>query len=167
MKSLISVNWLFEHKDHPDLVILDASPKQNKSHLRAEYPTLKIKGARFFDMESCFLDKGSSIPNMFPSEKEFAKECRKLGITYNSNIVVYDNLGIYTSPRVWWMFKAMGHKNIGVLDGGLLAWKNENFECEARTSDALSPGEFTANFNSDFIVDSEQVLENISKKKWF
>ena len=116
-------------------------------------------------MECCFLNKESSIPNMFPSEKEFSNECRKLGITNKSIIVAYDNLGIYSSPRVWWMFKSMGHKYIGVLDGGISAWKNENFECETRTSNVLIRSEITTNYQSDYVVDSEQVLENISTKK--
>jgi thiosulfate/3-mercaptopyruvate sulfurtransferase len=36
--------------------------------------------------------------------------------------VVYDRIGTYASPRAWWMFKAMGHGQIAVLDGGLPAW---------------------------------------------
>jgi thiosulfate/3-mercaptopyruvate sulfurtransferase len=44
---------------------------------------------------------------------------KKLGINKDSKIVVYDSLGIYTSPRAWWLFTIMGHDNVWVLDGGL------------------------------------------------
>jgi thiosulfate/3-mercaptopyruvate sulfurtransferase len=165
MKSLISVNWLFKNKDHPELIILDASPRRNKSKLTAEYPELKIKGARIFDMETCFLDKKSPIPNMFPSESEFARECGKLGISNKSIIVVYDNLGIYTSPRVWWMFRSMGHKNIGVLDGGLSAWKNQNYECETRFLEDYQSKNYNAEYQSDHVIGSKEVLENIASQE--
>jgi thiosulfate/3-mercaptopyruvate sulfurtransferase len=60
------------------------------------------------------------------------------------------------------MFKSMGHTNIGVLDGGLSAWKNGDFECEPRIFSASIRSEFTANYESDLVVNSEQILDNIS-----
>ena len=127
---VVTATWLFENIENPNLVILDASPRENKSNLVPEFTNIQIKGARQFDMERVFLDKENPIPNMIPDEKVFEEACRKLGINNNSLIVVYDNLGVYTSPRVWWMFKTMGHSQIAVLDGGLSAWKNENLPTE-------------------------------------
>ncbi len=164
MKSLITVEWLYKNRNHPDLIILDASPIRNKSNLIAEFQNIKIKGARFFDMETCFLNKESSISNMFPSEKTFAEECGKLGIHNKSIIVVYDNLGIYTSSRVWWMFRAMGHENIAVLDGGLSAWKKENHDCEPKSNEIVRSSDFIANYKSNLVVNSTDILENISTK---
>lgn len=162
---VVSSSWLFENFENPDLVILDASPRENKSNLVPEFTNIKIKGALQFDMETVFLDQKSPVPNMMPNEKVFTEECRKLGINNNSVIVVYDNLGIYTSPRVWWMFKVMGHSQIAVLDGGLSAWKKENLPTEPIGKNDIVSGNFTAKYHTHLVVDAKALLENIDSKK--
>lgn len=165
MQSLVSTAWLSENFNNPDLVILDASLESNVANLEVKYPELQIKGARFFDFKNVFADKNSPLPNMLPTTETFEKECRKLGINTSSKIVVYDNVGVYASPRVWWMFKAMGHNSIAVLDGGLTDWKDKNLECEPKKQSKLKAGNFIANFQSNLVKDSFQILENISLKK--
>lgn len=163
---IVSSTWLFENLENPNLVILDASPRENKSNLVPEFTNIQIKGARQFDMEMVFLDKENPIPNMIPDERVFEAECRKLGINNDSLIVVYDNLGVYTSPRVWWMFKAMGHFQIAVLDGGLSAWKNENLPTEPIGKNETFSENFKAKYQSDLVIDSATLLKNIDSKKF-
>jgi thiosulfate/3-mercaptopyruvate sulfurtransferase len=162
---IVSAAWLFENIENPKLVILDASPRENKSNLIPEFTNIQIKGARKFDMETVFLDKDNPIPNMIPSESIFEEECQKLGINKDSLIVVYDNLGVYTSPRVWWMFKVMGHSQIAVLDGGLSAWKNENLPTEPIRKNETLSGNFKAKYNPALVIDSGALLENIDTRK--
>lgn len=161
LNPLVSVKWLFENLSNPNLIILDASVQHNVSGLIPEFPDLKIMEARHFDMENVFLDKNNSIPNMIPNPKLFTKECQKLGINKTSIIVVYDNLGIYTSPRAWWMFKSMGHKNVTVLDGGLSAWKNKGFPCEEISKIKYKKGDFESNYQSEMVKDAHFLLKNI------
>ncbi len=164
MQPLVSTAWLSENFNDPDLVILDASLESNVANLEVKYPDLQIKGARFFDFKNVFADKNSPLPNMLPTAVLFEKECRKLGINTTSNIVVYDNVGVYASPRVWWMFKAMGHDSIAVLDGGLTDWKDKNLDCETKEQNKIKGGDFKANYKSELVRNSLQVLENISLK---
>ncbi len=67
LNPLVSATWLFENLENPNLVILDASPRENKSNLIPEFTSIQIKGARKFDMETVFLDKENPIPNMIPN----------------------------------------------------------------------------------------------------
>ena len=166
LNPVVSATWLFENLENPNLVILDASPRENKSNLIPEFTNIQIKGARQFDMETVFLNKENSIPNMIPGERVFEEECRKLGINKESLIVVYDNLGVYTSPRVWWMFKVMGHSEIAVLDGGLSAWKSENLPTEPIRKNETLSGNFTAKYKPALVIDSNALLENIDSKKF-
>lgn len=166
LNPVVSATWLFENIENPNLIILDASPRENKSNLFPEFTNIQINGARKFDMENVFLDKENPVPNMIPNEGIFENECRKLGINNNSLIVVYDNLGVYTSPRVWWMFKAMGHSQIAVLDGGLSAWKNENLPTEPIQENKTLPGNFKAKYQSDLVIDAAALMENIESKNF-
>ncbi len=147
------------------MVILDASLESNVANIEVEFPNLQIKGARFFDLKGRFSNLEIPLPNPLPNSETFTKECRKLGINNNSLIVVYDNIGVYASPRVWWMFKSMGHKNIAVLNGGLPEWIANNFETEEIQNKEVKEGNFKARFHPEFKKNASEILENIESQK--
>jgi thiosulfate/3-mercaptopyruvate sulfurtransferase len=159
--SIVSSNWLFENLNNPDLIIIDASQPTNQAGKKSEFVNVQIKGSRHVDLKNTFSDANSEFPNTLPSPNDFETEARKLGINTSSKIVVYDNLGIYTSPRVWWMFKAMGHEAVAILDGGLPDWIEHGFETEQKLISKVESGNFEANFQPDLVVDYSFVLSNI------
>jgi thiosulfate/3-mercaptopyruvate sulfurtransferase len=162
---IVSAAWLQEHLNDSNLIVLEARLEQNQSNLENQNPGLLIKGSRLFDIKNNFSDTNNPLPNTFPSEEKFTAESQKLGINSNSTIVVYDTLGIYSSPRAWWMFKAMGHPNVFVLDGGLPEWIKEGFPTEKQQQTTFSKGNFVAKFQPKLIINKEQILENITTKK--
>lgn len=165
MNPVVQITWLREHLNDPELVILDASPGSNVSGLLPEYTEVQIPGARQFDLKKNFSNKAHKMPNMLPSPEQFETECQKLGINTRSSIVIYDNLGVYMSPRVWWMFRAMGHENVTVLDGGLSAWIEAGLPTEPISQKAYKPGDFKANFDSHRVKTAEQIMENIKTQQ--
>lgn len=162
---VISATQLNKILDHPDLIILDCSPQSNMSGLKAEYENTVIKNARYLDIEEDFSDLASGLPHTLPSPEQFEENCRKLGIDNSSEIVVYDNLGIYTSPRVWWMFKIMGHDKVTVLNGGLTAWAELGFPTQKEHNTATKTGNFTANFRQELVKDIGFLKQNLTKKE--
>ena len=162
LPSIVSSLWLHENLNNPDLIILDASQATNQAGKNSEFENIQIIGAQHFDFKNTFSDAKSEFPNTLPSQEVFEKEARKLGINASSKIVVYDNLGIYTSPRVWWMFKAMGHVAVAILDGGLPDWIEQGFETEQKSNVTIESGNFEANFQPDLMVDYSFVLSNIN-----
>ena len=159
--TIVSSKWLSDNFDSPNLVVLDASQPSTKS----ESISQQIIGARPFDIKGVFCDKSSFLPNTFPSKEQFEEGCQELGINSSSKIVVYDSLGIYTSPRVWFMFKAMGHENIAVLDGGFPEWIAMGFETEAIVEKKYSIGNFKATYQPEMIRSIRFVRENLAKKE--
>lgn len=123
---LVSTEWLAKHLNAPDIRIADASwylPQAGRD-ARAEYRSAHIPGAVFFDIED-LSDEASDLPHMLPSPVKFGSRMRKLGLGDGNLIVVYDGGGLYSSPRAWWMLRAMGHEDVVVLDGGLPKWRRE------------------------------------------
>jgi len=161
IKTLVSAAWLKKNKNDPNLIILDATQKEKKTTLE----NVQIKGTRFFDIKSVFSDTQSDFPNTLPNPKAFEKACRLIGICNTSKIVVYDKLGVFSSPRVWWMFKIMGHQNIAVLDGGLPYWIKSGFTTEKTKTYNNKLGDFEAQFNPNDIRYFKQIKENIIQKK--
>ncbi len=162
---LVSVQWLAENLDAENLVILDASMKPivaAGNDIPQEEPSC-IPGARRFDFDDHICDKSSGLPHMMPPAEFFTEEMQKLGISKDSVIVVYDKVGVYSSPRAWWMFRAMGHTQVAVLDGGLPAWKNAGHPCGAEAeSIAKTRGNFVSHPQEGMFCDSVQVLKALS-----
>ncbi len=163
---LVSASWLAQRNNNPQLIILDASSESNISGKKPEFENCVIQGARHFDLKNKFSDGSAPFPNTMPSAEQFQKEARNLGINTESIIVVYDNLGLYNSPRVWWMLKAMGHQHVSVLDGGLSAWVNEGNPTSENHATDFGHGNFTASFNARAIVAMDKVKANISSKEF-
>jgi len=164
IKTTVSTDWLNQHIEEENLIILDASSKTNKAGKTSEYADRIIPLARHFNIKENFSNQQSEFPNTFPTAKQFEQECRKLGINKSSQIVVYDNLGIYTSPRVWWMFRAMGHSKIAVLDGGLPEWVKSGLETEEKEIKTYDNGNFEARLQTSNVKFYEDILSNISSQ---
>ena len=111
--NLISVKQLHQlatKASKSNLVILDATMKKKPNGDPIETPLEKIPNALAFDFDTQICDKNSELPHMLPALEEFEQAAKSLGINTNSTVVVYDAMGIFSSPRAWWMFKVMGHK---------------------------------------------------------
>lgn len=129
---LRSTDWLAAELGKDNVVVVDGSfylPTQNRN-AKAEYLAAHIPGAVFFDIDA-IADHSTDLPHMLPGPKEFAKAVGALGIGDEDTIVVYDGLGLFSAPRVWWTFRLFGAKNVFILDGGLPAWTVEGRPTEA------------------------------------
>ncbi len=126
-QTLVSTQWLEDHLKDPDLRVLDGSwyLPQLQRDPKAEYDAAHIPGARFFDIDE-ISDHRSSLPHMAPPPEKFISRMRAMGVGDGHQIVVYDGVGIVSAPRVWWLFKLMGHKDVAVLDGGFPKWQAED-----------------------------------------
>jgi len=163
---LVNADWLRQNFDDPELVVLDASPETNMANMTVQHPGKRISGARPFDLKGVFSDKDSPLPNMMPSPENFTHACQALGLNSTSKIIVYDNLKLYSAPRVWWMFKTMGHERVAVLDGGLNEWVASGGPTEPIAKQSFAPGDFVAKYDGGKIKTAAQLLENIGSKNF-
>lgn len=165
MSPLVTTDWLAEHLRAPDLRIVDASwyLPDAKRDPRAEYLNSHIPGAVFFDIDE-IADKTSPYPHMLPLPEKFASRMKKLGLGTGHRIVVYDGAGLFSAARVWWTFRAMGHEEVFVLDGGFPKWL-----AEGRPVDDIQPvhseRHFTPRPNHLLMRDASQLLNNIASKR--
>ncbi len=122
---LVSTHWLEAHIDDPDLKIVDGSWRMpGGPPARMDYEERHIEGAVFFDIDK-IADQRSTLPHMLPSPAQFETAIGAMGLSDKDRLVVYDDQGIFSSARVWWTFRAMGHRAVAVLDGGLPKWLDE------------------------------------------
>ena len=155
---LVGTDWLAANLAAPDLVVIDGSwhmPATGRN-ARAEHQEKRIPGAVFFDIDE-ISDETSPLPHMLPSTVKFSSRMRKLGIGDGARIVVYDTIGLYSAPRVWWMFRAMGKGDVAVLDGGLPKWLAEDRLTEDGPPARRVERHFTARLNRELLRERDDV----------
>lgn len=158
---LKSFEWLDENLGKDNLRIVDASwylPAQNRDP-KAEFADAHIPRAIFFDQDNV-IDLDSDLPHALPDPDTFAKAVGNLGISEDDIIVVYDAMGMFTAPRVWWMFKIMGARSVYVLDGGFDEWKTRSLPVSSENM-PTKPATFTPYFDKDAVASIDDIMAAI------
>jgi thiosulfate/3-mercaptopyruvate sulfurtransferase len=163
--ALVSTDWLASHLEAPDVCVVDASfylPAQ-KRNPRAEFAAQHIPGAVYFDID-VIADKSNPLPHMLPSPEQFSAAVSKLGLGSGNKIVVYDTTPMTGACRVWWMFRAMGYRDVAILDGGLPKWMAEG---RAVTDAVTVPREkpFNAKLEAALVRSIDDVKSLLTSKK--
>ncbi len=155
---LVTTAWLAEHLRDPGLVVVDASwhmPAAGRDP-HAEYLANHLPGAVFFGIDE-IADKTTTLPHMLPTPETFAHAVGALGIAETDTIVVYDEVGVFSSPRVWWEFCVMGARDVRVLDGGAPRWRAEGRPTES--GEVTRPRKvFHARLHPHLVADFFEVL---------
>jgi thiosulfate/3-mercaptopyruvate sulfurtransferase len=163
---LRSTEWLADHMGYPDVVILDGSyylATMNRDP-EAEFLAGHIPGAQRFDIDTV-KNKDIDLPHMMPPAAVFAAACRKLGIGDGKSVVIYDGMGLFSAPRVWWMFRNFGVERVFILDGGLPKWVAEGREVETGPARAREARHLTARQNHGAVADLGDVKKALSNGK--
>jgi thiosulfate/3-mercaptopyruvate sulfurtransferase len=144
---LVSTDWLAAHLRDPDVTIVDGSfyLATLGRDANAEFLAAHIPGAVRFDID-VVADHSTPLPHMLPTAEAFAAAAGALGIGDKDTIVVYDGVGLYGAPRVWWTLRTFGAEKVYILDGGLPKWQAEGRPVEAG-SPSRAPRSFTARLN--------------------
>lgn len=160
--NLVTSQWLNDNIQRSELIVLYTQMDNPVTGKADSEPVGFIPKSIFFDFEKVFSDTTSLLPHTMPSETNFTQGAQKLGIGHNSIIVIYDNKGIYCAPRVWWMFKAMGHQEVYVLNGGLPKWLAENRPTVAKLASRNNLGNFQARYDCDTFINADNLLEKLA-----
>ncbi|KQT88490.1 3-mercaptopyruvate sulfurtransferase [Aurantimonas sp. Leaf443] len=154
---LIAPQDLAPHLGRAGLSVIDASwylPAQ-KRFARAEYEAGHVPGAVFFDQDAV-VDPASTLPHTLPSPELFAEHVGAMGITQTDTIVVYDGLGLFSAPRVWWMLRTFGARDVRVLDGGFPAWLAAGLPVETEIA-PVKAARFTPQFDAGAVASFQEM----------
>lgn len=166
--TLVSTEWLSDHLDDKNILILDASyhlpaVKRNPDQ---EFMEQHIPSACRFNIEK-IADPEAILPHMLPSSELFDAVMHTLGVEPEMQIIVYDSVGLFSAARAWWMFRYFGHFEVAVLDGGLPAWQENGCAVESgRSQSRLPTYSFKSRQQSNWVVDATDLLENINTQDY-
>jgi thiosulfate/3-mercaptopyruvate sulfurtransferase len=150
MDNLVSTAWLAGELGAPDLVVLDCSTylPGEAGNKQDGFRAAHIPGARLFDID-LIADPETDLPHMVPGATRFARLVGALGVSNASRVVFYDQHGLRSSARGWWMMRLFGHEKAAVLDGGLPVWQREGRPVETGDAPAAPVASFVADFQAE------------------
>jgi len=163
---LVSTAWLAEHLGDADLVIFDTTkylPNEPKDG-RAEYALAHIPGARFFDIDD-IADPDTDLPHMVPTPGLFARKLTALGVRNGDLVVFYDQKGLASAARGWWMMGLFGHDRAAVLDGGLPKWQAEGRAIATGAPNTVAPGDFRPDWRPTRVRGIGDMLANVASRQ--
>jgi thiosulfate/3-mercaptopyruvate sulfurtransferase len=165
MNPLVAPSWLATRLQNPSTVVLDATlPPVGVTppvDTRAHYLENHIPGAVFFDIEE-LSDHATTLPHMLPTPEDFSRRMSALGIGDNNTIVIYEQQGVFSAPRAWWMLRTFGAQHVYILEGGLRAWKASGLPVESGSVHRISSG-FHATLRRNAVVDLDQLKDQMAK----
>jgi thiosulfate/3-mercaptopyruvate sulfurtransferase len=154
---LVTTEWLASRLGQRDVVVVDGSYylPAHKRDAAADYISGHIPGAARFDVDDVS-DHAQNLPHMLPSAETFAAKVGAMGIGDGDTIVVYDGLGMFSSPRVWWTFRLFGADKVFILEGGMPQWQAERRPVEAGIA-THRPRKFTARKMPDIVASLPEI----------
>lgn len=155
MNSLVSAEWL--QKNLSNVVVLDASYYLASMGKDAddEFKKSHIPGAQRWNIDE-IADKTSTLKHMMPQPSVVADAAGARGISRDTPVVVYDQLGMFSAARVWLTLRTIGHPDVSLLDGGLPAWQGE---LESGEAACVSPVVYELLESTVLTVDSTVVAD--------
>jgi thiosulfate/3-mercaptopyruvate sulfurtransferase len=162
---LVSTEWLAANLGRQGVTVFDATkylPNEPKDGL-TEFRRAHIPGARFFDIDA-IADPDTDLPHMVPSPGRFAHMVGALGVSNDSFVVFYDQKGLASSARGWWMMGLFGHDRAAVLDGGLPKWLAEGRAIESGDPAPAQAATFRPDFRATRLRGVGDMLANVQSR---
>jgi thiosulfate/3-mercaptopyruvate sulfurtransferase len=166
LDALVNTEWLAAQLQSRSVIVLDASwhmPAEARD-AQAEFRLAHIPGALFFDIDA-IADTDSPLPHMVPTAARFERMVGALGVSADSRVVFYDQKGVFSAPRAWWLMRLFGHRECAVLDGGLPKWRREGRALEQGAGATPAPASYHASLNARYLRGLGDVLENLRSRR--
>jgi thiosulfate/3-mercaptopyruvate sulfurtransferase len=158
-KLLVSPQWLKDHLNDRNLVILHGGPK-------AGYDSAHIAGARLVEIGAFMTEGNGPTPLMteLPNPDTLRAGMARMGITDNSRIVVYPaGVGSSIVTRIILTLDHAGFgDNTSLLDGGLAAWTKAGLPTTTEAPPAPT-GTLSPLRTKPVTVSAEFVRDNLGK----
>ncbi|WP_458775437.1 rhodanese-like domain-containing protein [Desulforhopalus sp. 52FAK] len=152
---VVDVTWLKENLADNNVVILDVRGQ-------AAYDSGHIPGAIRFDPampEGLRKPGNSDSPMMLEDDDILAATLGELGLTVDSHIVAYSNVG-QDAGFILAILDYAGANNLSLLNGGIAAWKKAGLEV---SMDAVQPEKktFVIEPRNELVVHNDYVKANL------
>ena len=162
---LVSCAELAEHLNDPDWRIVDCRHQlSDTAYGERVYAEGHLPNAFFMhlDRDLSAEKNGRNGRHPLPDPQALARKLGAIGISKQTQVVVYDDAEGMVAGRLWWMLRWLGHDKVALLDGGFNAWVKEGRPLTREKPQAV-PAVFEAAPRA-WTVSADDVLANLDTK---
>ena len=157
----IEADELLTKLDHSHVRIYDATilffrSESDPATAYDKYLQGHIPGAAFFDHQA-FSDTHSKYEYMLLPEAELLKQIGRIGISQDTQVILYAVGILPAATRAWWILHYAGHDHVRILNGGLTAWRRAGGPV-GQGEHRYEPTTFKADLRSGVFASKEEVL---------
>ncbi len=158
--TLISTDELERHLANVNWAVVDCRfSLDDPERGRRDYQRAHIPGAVYAHLNEDL--SGPVIPGRtgrhpLPEVDRFARALGRWGIDERVQVVAYDDSGGAVAARLWWMLRWLGHNAVAVLDGGWLAWRDEERPAQSGI-ETRTPRTFVPRPRPELIITSADI----------
>jgi len=160
---LVDATWLESQLGSDDLVVLDVRSAIDDGGDRASFEAARIPDSRY----SSYTDAGwrearDGVVGLMPAVDDLEALIGGLGIDNDDTVVV---VAAGTGPtdfgsaaRVYWTFKALGHDEVAILNGGFAGWRQQGHQVVSGMASDPEAVDFSAKLQEQLLATTEQVM---------
>jgi thiosulfate/3-mercaptopyruvate sulfurtransferase len=127
---------------------------------RASYLEAHIPGAVYAhldeDLSGPVREDSGRHPLLDPAEQ--AQAFGRLGISNDSQVVVYDDAGGMVASRAWWLLRWLGHERVALLDGDFSHWVQSGFAVQSGQTQ-VAPVKFNARPREELVTETADLVD--------
>ena len=155
----VSTEWLAEHQNDNDLMILDIQPNVH------DYIMGHLSNAIYLN-EGFLRSSWNRLPSMFVPPEAIQPVFNRIGLDPNKPAVIYSGAGRYSKctaglgdgleqTMMAYSLIRFGHNKVYILDGGIEKWKEEGREL-TKVFPHWEPSEFKVQVQKEYFVEYEE-----------
>ena len=153
---LVTTDWVADHLDDPNIRIMDVSEDV------LLYDTGHIPGAVKIDWLG---DLWDDTIREFIQPDELAQLFERLGVSNDTEIVLYGDKNNWWASYAFWFFRYSGHENLKLMNGGRAKWTAEDRPLTTDVPD-VTPGSYTpGQRNPELRAFRDDVLKHLERVK--
>ena len=157
---LITADALRSRLGEPGLRVIDCrfnllQPEAGYS----SYLTGHIPTAVFADLDKDLAGRAGPLTGRhpLPAVADLAATFSRLGISANTEVVVYDDCSGALASRTWWLLRWLGHEKACLLDGGIARWNQLGLELDTGVV-IVAAARFVARQRAEMVLRTEDIV---------
>ncbi|MBA2778365.1 sulfurtransferase [Billgrantia kenyensis] len=159
---LVEAEWLEDQLNNDDLVVLDVRSSIDDGGDRAAFEAARIPGSRYSNYaEEGWREERDGVVGLMPEADDLAQLIGGLGIANDDTVIVVPAgtgpTDFASATRVYWTFKALGHDEVAILNGGFTGWEQQGFKTASGPADPPEATTFSATMREELLATDEQV----------
>ena len=165
---LVDINWLAKNLNSSSIRLIDMSDD-------TQFQRFHIPGATHLPYAAINMHNKKGV-SLSVGKDNIIKILGLLGIQTKHHVVIYDDMGGLHAGRLFWELEKIGHKNISILNGGLVKWilsgkkvtaKSQNIKAVQYKTDTKSGRNNTATLEEilNTTFNSKNILLDVRSKE--